>query len=93
MNQSFGIVLSAEYSKMRIRSVIAASAVFLSVACGVVFTTGCSLDPLKFASRNACEFLNCDVLFFVDDLLPLSGGPVEGGAAAAPDEGGGGGGH
>jgi hypothetical protein len=76
---------------MRIRSVTAASAVFLSVGCAIIFAMGCSFDPLKFASRNACEFLNCDVLFFVDDLFPLSGGPVEGGGGDVPDEGGGGG--
>ena len=75
---------------MRIKSNMGAVAVFAGVFCAVVFAVGCSFDPAKFMGRNACEVLNCDVLFFVDDILPLSGGPVEGGDAAPADEGGGG---
>ena len=37
---------------------------------------GCSFDPLKYFSRNACEALNCDTLFFIDDLFPLSAAPL-----------------
>ncbi len=37
---------------------------------------GCSFDPLKYFSRNACEVFNCDELFFVDDLFPLSAAPI-----------------
>lgn len=61
-------------------------------------SAGCSFDPLKYMSRNACEFVNCDVLFFIEDMLPLSARP-EGEAGSgggmvvdmgeAEDEGGG----
>ncbi len=37
---------------------------------------GCSFDPLKYFSRNACEVFNCNELFFVDDLFPLSAPPM-----------------
>ncbi len=37
---------------------------------------GCSFDPLNYMSRNACEFFNCDELFFIEDLLPLSARPT-----------------
>ncbi len=37
---------------------------------------GCSFDPLKYMSRNACEVFNCDELFFIEDLLPLSAQPT-----------------
>ena len=40
--------------------------------CAALLATGCSFDPLNYLSRNACEFLNCDDLFFVEDMLPLS---------------------
>ncbi len=73
---------------MRTRSIIKTTAVFVGLLGAFAFTTGCNFNPLKFAGRNACEILNCDVLFFVDDILPLAGGPVgEGGGGA--EEGGG----
>ena len=53
---------------------------------------GCSFDPLKYFSRNACEVVNCNALFFIDDLLPLSAAPAGGPAAEeepAADDGGG----
>lgn len=54
-----------------------------------LFVMGCDFNPINYVGRNACDFLNCDVLFFVDDLLPLSGGPVAagGGNSGAPDTG------
>ncbi|MHC4672231.1 MAG: hypothetical protein ACYTBZ_07065 [Planctomycetota bacterium] len=60
-----------------------------------VLGMGCgSFSPLEYFSKNACDFLNCDVLFFVDDMLPLSGGPItdgeSGGAPAETEEEGGG---
>ena len=45
---------------------------------------GCSFDPMKYFSRNACEVFNCNELFFVDDLFPLAAAPT--GGAAAEDE-------
>ncbi len=41
-----------------------------------VLGTGCSFDPMKYFSRNACEAFNCDTLFFIDDLFPLSAAPT-----------------
>ena len=54
-----------------------------------LFVLGCDFNPVNYFSRNACDFLNCDVLLFVDDMLPLSGGPVGtgGGEAGAADTG------
>ncbi len=37
---------------------------------------GCSFDPLKYMSRNACELFNCNEMFFIDDLFPLSAAPT-----------------
>lgn len=78
---------------MRTRSITGTAAIFVSLFCAAVFAVGCSFNPLKYMSRNACDVLNCDVLFFVEDLLPLSARPTLGGDAAPADEGGGGGGH
>ncbi len=78
---------------MRTKSIIGTVVVFVGMFYTLFFSMGCSFDPLKFAGRNACEFLNCDVLFFVDDILPLSGGPVEGGGAAPAESDEAGGGH
>ena len=48
---------------------------------------GCILKPAKYLSRNACEFLNCEELFFIGDLFPLSTQPTgdEGGASGGED--------
>ena len=62
-----------------------------------VFSSMVACKPGQFLQRNACELLNCDMLFFIDDLFPLaaqsaSGGDAgSGGAAAEPDEDEGGG--
>ena len=45
------------------------------------FGMGCSFDPLKYFSRNACEVFNCNELFFIDDVFPLSAAPTSGAAA------------
>ncbi len=57
---------------------------------------GCSFDPLKYMSRNACEVFNCDELFFIEDVLPLSARPAGDAASGggmdmdeAEDDGGG----
>lgn len=63
------------------------------VACmalsGALFVaTGCSFDPINYMSRNACEFFNCDELFFIEDMLPLSARPaVAAGAGIVADTG------
>ena len=41
---------------------------------------GCK--PGQFLQRNACELLNCNVLFFIDDIFPLA---VQSGGGGAPD--------
>lgn len=70
----------------------------VAALCAALFSAGCDLNPLGFLSRNACEFVNCEELFFIEDLLPLSARPDgEAGsgsgmvmdAAEAEDEGGG----
>ena len=50
----------------------------LALGCLLVsaFGMGCSFDPLKYFSRNACAAFNCDALFFIDDLFPLSAPPT-----------------
>ncbi len=48
--------------------------------------TGCSFSPGKYLSRNACEVLNCDELFFIEDVFPLSERPMgDGGAGGGMD--------
>ena len=39
----------------------------------LVLGAGCK--PVRFFERNACDILNCDTLFFLDDMFPLAGGP------------------
>ena len=83
---------------MRMKPIMRTTGACLAVLCAVVFVTGCSFDPLNYMSRNACEFFNCDELFFIEDLLPLSARPTgDAGAGGgmvmdmgeAEDEGGG----
>ncbi len=70
----------------------------MAAFCAAFLATGCSFDPLNYMSRNACEFFNCDELFFIEDILPLSARPTgDAGAGGgmvmdmgeAEDEGGG----
>ena len=84
---------------MRMKTIMRTMAACMAVFCGVLVATGCSFDPLNYMSRNACEFLNCEELFFVEDMLPLSARPAAaagGGAVmdmAEPEEEGGGHAH
>ncbi len=80
---------------MKIKS-IARTVIMGGAAWGAnMFVMGCDLNPVNYLSRNACDFLNCDVLFFIDDVLPLSGAPIaaSGGAPAEADSADEGGGH
>ena len=61
---------------MRTRAKLRTSGACVAVLCAVVFATGCSFDLLNYMSRNACEVFNCDELFFIEDLLPLSARPT-----------------
>ena len=83
---------------MRTRTNLRTAEACVAVLCAVVFVTGCSFDPLNYMSRNACEFFNCNELFFIEDILPLSARPTgDAGAGGgmvmdmgeAEDEGGG----
>ncbi len=60
---------------MRTRTNLRTAGACVAALCAVLFSTGCDLDPIHFLSRNACEFVNCDELFFIEDLLPLSARP------------------
>ena len=69
----------------------AASLMLLAVLSSMV-----ACKPGQFLQRNACALLNCDMLFFIDDLFPLAaqpGGGGGGGGAAEPSEEEEGGGH
>lgn len=76
-----------------------ATATLLTVCVLLIagLATGCSFSPGKYLSRNACELLNCDELFFIEDMLPLSTRPTgDAGAGGGMDMSGaddGGGGH
>ena len=82
---------------MRIKPIMKTIGACVAVSCTVFVATGCSFDPLNYMSRNACEFFNCDELFFIEDILPLSARPTgDGGSGGgmvmdgeAEDEGGG----
>ena len=51
---------------------------------------GCK--PSQFLQKNACELVNCDYLFFIDDMFPLAarrgagGGEATAGGAMVMDE-------
>lgn len=47
---------------------------------------GCTLKPAKYLSRNACEFFNCEELFFIEDLFPLSAQPTGDAGGTSGDE-------
>lgn len=83
---------------MQTRTDLKTARAYVAALCVTLFSTGCDFDPISFLSRNACEFVNCDQLFFIEDLLPLSARPEgqagSGGGmvmdmAEAEDEGGG----
>ena len=62
------------------------AAILMSLAI-VSSMVGCK--PGQFLQRNACELLNCNTLFFIDDMFPLAtqpGGGGGGGGAAEPEE-------
>lgn len=75
---------------MRIKSFTKAVMVSVVAMSAIVFSFGCEFNLVNYLGRNACEFLNCDVMFFIEDVLPLSGGAEAGGSMPAMDDGGGG---
>ena len=73
---------------MRTKTNLRTAEACVAVMCAVVFVTGCSFNPLNYMSRNACEFFNCDELFFIEDILPLSARPTgDAGAGGGMDMG------
>ena len=58
---------------------------FASLMSATVFGFGgCgSFNPLSYFSKNACDFLNCDDLFWVEDVFPLSERPMMSGGMAS----------
>jgi hypothetical protein len=53
---------------------------------------GC--NPLGYLSKNMCNIFDCDTLFFIEDIFPLSQRPTAGGGAEEMEEtDSGGGGH
>ena len=50
-------------------------------------------NPLKFFSRHACDILNCDTFFFLEEIFPLSGRPSLDSGVVETDAGEEGGGH
>ena len=70
---------------------IAAGLMSLAILSSMV-----ACKPGQFLQRNACELLNCNMLFFIDDLFPLAaqpGGGTGGGGASEASEEEEGGGH
>ena len=63
--------------------------VFSRTAAGLTLLVFLSLavacKPGQFLQRNACELLNCDVLFFVDDMFPLAAQSGGGGGGGGSD--------
>lgn len=56
--------------------------------CGMLLlplVLGAGCKPVRFFERNACDILNCDTLFFLDDMFPLAGGPTGGGGTSGAD--------
>ncbi len=80
---------------MRIDTVARKAGVGLFAVWATTLVGGCDrFDPVEYMAQNICELLNCDVLFFVEDVLGVSGGAEGTGAAASEaDSGDDGGGH
>ena len=72
---------------MRVDTVARKAGVGLFAMCATTLVVGCDrFDPVEYMAQNICEVLNCDVLFFVEDLLGVSGGAEGGGAMSMPSE-------
>ncbi len=66
-----------------ILSHVAKTAAILMLLVGVSSMVACK--PGQFLERNACELLNCDMLFFIDDLFPLAVQSGGGGGSGSMD--------
>ncbi len=63
--------------KVSRRSRFAAAALCLVAALTMVAGVGC--NPASYLSKNMCDIFDCDTLFFIEDLFPLSQRPTAGG--------------
>ena len=61
---------------MRVNSFVRTAGAGIAGLCVTMLATGCDFNPGNYMSRNACEFFNCDELFFIEDMLPLSARPT-----------------
>ncbi len=58
---------------MRIQRGLISSAVVALALQLTILGIGCgSFEMTDYFRRNACDFVNCNVLFWVDDVFPLS---------------------
>ncbi len=51
----------------------------------VILVAGTGCNPARYFARNACDIVNCDILFFVEDVFPLSTRPTGGGGGGASE--------
>ena len=56
------------------------AAILMSLA---ILSSMVACKPGQFLQRNACALLNCDMLFFIDDMFPLAAQSGAGGGEAA----------
>ena len=61
---------------MRVNSFVRTAGTGIAALCVTMLAAGCDFSPVNYMSRTACDFLNCNVLFFIEDMLPLSARPT-----------------
>jgi hypothetical protein len=70
---------------------LAKTVLCLALFVSVAVTAGC--NPVSYLSKNMCNIFDCDTLFFIEDIFPLSarpagaGGGGGGGASTGAGEG------
>lgn len=70
---------------------LATVALCLMLLVSVVAVAGC--NPASYLSKNMCNIFDCDTLFFIEDIFPLSQRPTAGGGEEEMAEMDSGGGH
>jgi hypothetical protein len=53
---------------------LATTALCLALLVSVVTITGCK--PGGYLAKNMCNIFDCDTLFFIEDIFPLSARPA-----------------
>lgn len=61
-------------SRLTVKHTCWGGAICVMLLLHLVLGAGCK--RVRFFERNACDILNCDTLFFLDDMFPLVGGPT-----------------